>query len=80
MKGLVVSLLSIVSIMFSSCFGCTGCLNGGMMLEGCGETHADGECDACGGYNGVEKVTETLELCENCLNDPYSSGCGVSCF
>ena len=79
MKGLIVSLLSVVSIMFSSCFGCAGCVNGGMLLSGCGETHVDNECDSCGSSQGVEQVTETLELCERCINNGTGSGCGYGC-
>ncbi len=77
MKGLIVALLSAVSLMFSSCLGCNGCL---IALDSCDEDHTDGYCDMCGGEYGVEQITDSLEACDRCRADYGStSGCDA-CF
>ena len=73
MKGLVVSLLSAVSLMFSSCLGCNACF---VTYESCDADHADGRCDDCGS-SYAQQITDDLELCNNCVGDYGDmSGCG----
>ena len=76
MKGLIVSLLSAITLMFSSCFGCNGCL---LAMEACdGEVYADGICDMCGRDEGIE-VSDSLEICTLCMND-YGELDGCGCY
>lgn len=78
MKGFMTALLSMVSLMFTSCFGCNSCF---LTMDGCGEDHNDGVCDICGqSYYTVEKISDDLEICSNCVGD-YGEldGCG-GCF
>lgn len=73
MKGLIAGLLSAVSLMFASCFGCNGCV---LALEACEADHTDGICDICE-MNSGEQVSDGLEICTQCVGDSGDlDGCG----
>ncbi len=75
MKGLIAGLLSAVSLMFSSCLGCQGCI---MALEGCEADHTDGICDMCEIYDG-EQISDSLEICTQCMGN-YGDLDGCGCY